>query len=218
MAIGQPGVYLGFDNGGDGAGRARPDVGPYDEIVLRGARAVGEREGLGRIIASRSSTGRWRDAEAEPAAYESGVPAGSDGDLRVSSREGDLFVRFLDDEIAGAATVPDLGPFATVLVGTHDVRADAETLAVRVSRIAPWQLTDRAGAAFQGVTKDALVFVAVAGVGGAPRADARETVPVVPSMKASAAPVDEPAPAVWVDRVRVAPEIYVSRPDVPRKR
>lgn len=217
------GVYLAFDGGPDASGPNAQGIGPYDEIVLRGARAVGERAGLGKIIALRSAAGSWRDAETS-AAEADHVDAGR-GDLRVSADNGEVIVRFSADDVVGAAAVPDLGPFATVVVGAHDVRGDADTLAVRVSSISPWQLTDRAGASFQGTMHDALVFVATGRTAlTQPRAIEEATPPERSKAKDSgagdlgddpAATQDE-APSVWVDRAKAAPNIYISRPD--RKR
>jgi hypothetical protein len=214
VAVRAAGVYLAFDGGPDTSGPDVPGIGPYDEIVLRGARAVGERDGLGKIIALRSAAGSWRNAETS-AAESDQVEAGR-GDLRVSAAGDHVVVRFSDDEVAGHPSVPDLGPFAVVVIGTHDVRGDDQTFAVRVSRISPWQLTDRAGASFQGTIKDALVFVATGpSAASQPRiaatTEARTSPPPSP-----AAESDEATPSVWVDRVKAAPEIYISRPD--RKR
>lgn len=217
------GVYLAFDGGPDASGPDGRGIGPYDEIVLRGARAVGERDGLGKIIALRSAAGSWRDAETSSAEADQ-VEIGR-GDLRVSAGGDAVVVRFSDDEVAGHASVPDLGPFGVVVVGTHDVRGDEETLAVRVSRISPWQLTDRAGASIQGATKDALIFVAAGrSTASQPRpigaAEPRAPQPrIAAATNGEGAPSDAPeddAPSVWVDRVKVAPNIYISRPD--RKR
>jgi hypothetical protein len=207
------GVYLAFDGGPDASGPDARGIGPYDEIVLRGARAVGERDGLGKIIALRSAAGSWRDAETS-AAESDQVEIGR-GDLRVSAGREDVVVRFSDDEVAGHALVPDLGPFTLVVIGTYDVRGDDKTLAVRVSRIAPWQLTDAAGASFQGATKDALIFVA-AGRPTTTQSRSLGATTAPPSQPHAAAVVDDPEPSVWVDRVKATPEIYVSRPD--RKR
>jgi hypothetical protein len=100
-------------------------------------------------------------------------------------------------------------------VGTHEVRGDAETLAVRVSRISPWQLTDRAGAEFQGAMKQAIVFIAPGrSASSQPRqiAATKEPRPAQPEP----APAAEAEPSVWVDRKKSEPNIYISRPD--RKR
>ena len=224
MAVVAAGVYLAFDGGPDASGPDGQGIGPYDEIVLRGARAVGERDGLGKIIALRSAAGSWRDAEtssAETDQVETGL-----GDLRVNAGREDVVVRFSDDEVAGQGSVPDLGPFTVVVIGTYDVRGDDETLAVRVSRIAPWQLTDRAGARFQGAMKDALIFVAAGrstasqprpiGTAAEPRASQPTIAAATSGAGAAKEAAEDDAPSVWIDRVRAAPEIYISRPE--RKR
>lgn len=225
MAIATVGVYLAFNGGPDASDPDRPGIGPYDEIVLRGARAVGERDGLGKVIALRSAAGSWRDAETSSA--ESDRVEDGRGDLRISAGSQDVVVRFSDDAVAGHAAVPDLGPFAVVVVGTHDVRGDEDTLAVRVSRVSPWQLTDKAGSGFQGAMKDALVF-APSGRPAAsqPRQSAAPAAPAIPQPQpAEAQPatngtpadaVDDAAPSVWVDRAKIAPNIYISRPDKKR--
>jgi hypothetical protein len=214
------GVYLAFDGGPDASGPGGGGIGPYDEIVLRGARAVGERDGLGKVIALRSAAGSWRDAESSSSGSDQ-VETGR-GDLRISGGHGEVLVRFSSDEVAGHTAVPDLGPFAAVVVGTHEVRGDEETLAVRVSRVSPWQLTDRAGAGFQGAMKEALVFVATGRTASSqPRQTAATPEPRAPQPAPVPAPAPAPAaedaePSVWVDRVKTAPNIYISRPDKKR--
>ena len=231
MAIATGGVYLAFNGGPDASPSDRPGIGPYDEIVLRGARAVGERDGLGKVIALRSSSGSWRDAETSSA--QSDPVEDGRGELRISGGSHDVVVRFSDDEVAGHPAVPDLGPFRVVLVGTHEVRGDEDTLAVRVSRVSPWQLTDRAGSGFQGAMKDALVFAPSARLAAGPRfspaPEARPTpAPQSPATSPATNPADatngtapgtdadDPAPSVWVDRAKIAPNIYISRPDKKR--
>jgi hypothetical protein len=213
------GVYLAFDGGPDASGPGGSGIGPYDEIVLRGARAVGERDGLGKVIALRSAAGSWRDAESSSSGSDQ-VETGR-GDLRITGGESAVVLRFADDEVAGHTAVPDLGPFTAVVVGTHEVRGDEQTLAVRVSRISPWQLTDRAGAGFQGAMKEALVFVAKGlAASTQPRAIVAMPEPRAPAPKPAeekpTPPADEPEPSVWVDRAKIAPNIYISRPDKKR--
>jgi hypothetical protein len=211
-------VYLAFDGGPDASVPGGAGIGPYDEIVLRGARAIGERGGFGKVVALRSAAGSWRDAESSSSGGDQAETGR--GDLRISGGGNQVLVRFSDDEVAGQVAVPDLGPFATVVVGTHELRGDEETLAVRVSRISPWQLTDRAGAGFQGATKEALVFVAAGGaVSVQPKPipatpEPRPTQPVATPAVTPAA--EDPEPSVWVDRKKAAPNIYISRPDPKR--
>ena len=209
------GVYLAFEGGPDASRADGAGIGPYDEIVLRGARAVGERNGFGKVIALRSTAGSWRDAESSSSASEQRETGR--GDLRITGGGGPVVLRFSDDEVAGQTPVPELGPFSAVIVGTHEVRGDAETLAVRVSRISPWQLTDRAGAGFQGATKEALVFVAKGHTTTVqPKAIVAMPEPR-PEPKPAPAPVaDDPEPSVWVDRAKAPPNIYISRPDPKR--
>lgn len=217
MTIATGGVYLAFNGGPDASAPDGQGIGPYDEIILRGARAVGERDGLGKVIALRSSAGSWRDAETS-AAETDRVEDGR-GDLRISAGSDDVVLRFSDDQVAGHPPVPDLGPFAVVVVGTHDVRGDEDTLAVRVSRVSPWQLTDKAGSGFQGAMKEALVFVATGrSAASQPQPSAATSEPPPSQPESLAAAADDDAASVWVDRVRAAPEIYISRPDVSRKR
>jgi hypothetical protein len=217
-AAGATGVYLAFDGGPDASAEGGAGIGPYDEIVLRGARAVGERGGFGKVIALRSATGSWRDAESSSSGSDQAETGR--GDLRISGSDGRrVLMRFSDDEVAGHTPVPDLGPFKAVVIGTHEVRGDELTLAVRVSRISPWQLTDRAGTGFQGALKEALVFVPA---GGGPSAEPRQVAAVPEQRPPQATPVPSaPAPetfepSVWVDRAKSAPDIYISRPDKKR--
>src|SRR5438067_2096054 len=217
MAVAAAGIYLAFDGGPDGSKAEDAGIGPYDEIVLRGARAIGERGGLGKVIALRSAAGSWRDAESSSSESDHKGAIGR-GDLRLSAGGALLIVRFADDEVAGQMAVPDLGPFAGVLVGTHEVRGDDQTLAVRVSRISPWQLTDRAGASFQGAIREALVFVATGysavnhprqGVKISEPARLQPEPPTVdaPQMPMSFAPEEDAPRCVWLDRVKTAPRI-----------
>jgi hypothetical protein len=213
MAVMAAGVYLAFDGGPDASGPGGAGIGPYDEIVLRGARVVGERAGLGKVIALRSAAGSWRDAESSSSGSDQ-VETGR-GELRISAGDGAVLVRFADDEVAGQTSVPDLGPFAAVVIGTHEVNGDEETLAVRVSRISPWQLTDRAGAGFQGATREALVFV-TNGRSAPKEAWQVAAAPVPRASQPEPTTTADAEPSVWVDRAKVAPNIYISRPDPKR--
>src|SRR2546428_8506546 len=102
MAVVAAGVYLAFDGGPDASGPGGAGIGPYDEIVLRGARAVGERGGVGKVIALRSAARSWRDAESSSSESDQG--ASGRGDPRVRAPDGRVLLRLSDD--AGARHTP----------------------------------------------------------------------------------------------------------------
>ena len=74
---------------------------------------------------------------------------------------------------------------------------------------------------FQGAMKEALVFVAKGRAASTqPRAIVAMPEPRAPEPKPAeenpTPPADEPEPSVWVDRAKIAPNIYISRPDKKR--
>ena len=75
------GVYLSFAT----AREPMDPMGPYDEIVVRGARVVGETSGLGQVIAVRGSKGEWLDAEGTS---PSGILADPNAGLEVRAEPG----------------------------------------------------------------------------------------------------------------------------------
>jgi hypothetical protein len=204
------GIYVTFYNEGDPAAPQRARIGPYDDVVIRGPRAVGGRAGVGQIVAARGSNGEWMGALA-------GQQSGGDTrtHINVIAEGAELLVRFFDEETTEGTRASDFGPFRSVAVGVHDIRTDGNVLAVRVSRTAPWLLTDNAGK-LEGTAKAAIAFVTGAAVAHvATTARVAQPAPNAPSAKA---PVEERAPGVWVDRVKPEREIYVSRPDTPPRR
>ncbi len=192
-------------------------LGPFDELTIRSARAVGERAEVGTLIAAHAANGRWRAVDPD-LQHVLEVPGGdaTRGDIRVYTTNRDLYVRVFD-EPERSATVGEIGPFSVADVGTHTLRADDAIVAVRVSPMGPWLLTDKAGADLGGIAKLVLTLRASA---ARPASVPRPPTPVVPAeTRAGSHPASEPAvPFVWVDRVRPVQEIYISRPDPPRKR
>jgi hypothetical protein len=207
------GVYLTFCDEG-ARSRDLPAVGPYDEVIIRGARVVGERDRLDRIIAAHASNGRWLEADGQSLpSYGVDAADATRGNIRVAGGDDDVTLRFFDDD-AGSPEAATQGPFVTVVVGPHEIRADDGVLAVRVSPMSPWLLTDRAGTAVQGLAKTAIAVTASAAT--APRTRPEPALATPPAPEPPKA--EEPAPAVWVDRVRAPSEIYISRPDRSGKR
>ena len=206
------GLYLTFFDEGAALSAELPALGPYDDIVIRGARVIGERAQLGEMIAAHAADGRWIGAES---AAGRGRADATRSHIRLRADRGGILLRFFTDETTLASGVRQLGPFAWVVVGTHEVRADSKTLAVRVSPAKGWLMTDVVGRQDDGPRDDVIGLVATVAerVSAAPpaRRAADLAVPV-----GRATPEDEQAPSVWVDRVKPASEIYISRPDTKR--
>jgi hypothetical protein len=233
--VGSPelGVYLTLydDSQPDGED---PTLGPFDELTVRSARVVGERGMLGRVVATHGSKGGWLGVEREPQrSFASGPTPPERSHMRVRAEEADVFLRLFDDSPERSAAVPELGPFGAVVIGTNDIRADGRTVAVRVSPTASWLLTDLVGAQLQGTAKAVVTFRAavpatVPATGPTPRRsngpgsrDERSYVPTAQHSSEKPAPSPsppEPPPSVWINRVRAPSEIYISRPDVSKKR
>jgi hypothetical protein len=211
------GLFATLHDEGEAPGPAAASLGPFDEIAIRSARVVGERAQLGIVIAAHGTNGRWRVADPElQGALEAATGDATRSHIRVKTAGVDLFLRLFDDE-PGSALLPELGPFALIDVGTYELRADALIVAVRVSSMAPWLVTRSAGAELEGIAKKVVGLRASAARPGrvieppALGEPIERTAPVVP------AAFEPPTPSVWVERVRPAQEIYVSRPDIPRK-
>jgi hypothetical protein len=204
------GLYLTlYDEGRPGDGD-RGAVGPFDELTVRSARVVGERGQFGRIIAAHGADGGWLGVDAEVQRSLGTEPTGGKlSHIRVRAQNAKVFVRLFDDAPEREAAVPELGPFDLVVIGTNDIGADGRTIAVRVAPTAPWLLTDLAGAGLQGTAKTVLTFRA--GTSAALLTPAQ-----LPSKQSDPWPAEQP-PSVWVDRVRAAPDIYISRPGASKK-
>jgi len=233
--VGSPelGVYLTLydDSQPDGED---PRLGPFDELTVRSARVVGERGELGRIVAAHGSKGGWLGVERESErSFASGSTPPERGYMRVHAEDADVFIRLFDDAPEPSAAVPEFGPFGAVVIGTNDVRADGRTVAVRVSPTASWLLTDLAGAHVQGTAKAVLTLrpgpKVASATGPASWRSAgpsvhenghRDRLAHYSDEKPDPSPVvshQEPPPSKWVDRVRVRPDIYISRPNGPGK-
>jgi hypothetical protein len=199
------GLYLTLYDEGRPGDRDRAAVGPFDELTVRSARVVGERGQFGRIIAAHGADGGWLGVDAEVQRSLGTEPTGGKlSHIRVRAQDAKVFLRLFDDAPEREAAVPELGPFDLVVIGTNDIGADGRTIAVRVAPTAPWLLTDLAGAGLQGTAKTVLTFRA--GTSAALLTPAQ-----LPAKQSDPWPAEQP-PSVWVDRVRAAPDIYISRP------
>jgi hypothetical protein len=204
------GLYLTLYDEGRPGDRDRGAVGPFDELTVRSARVVGERGQFGRIIAAHGADGGWLGVDAEVQRSLGTEPTGGKlSHIRVRAQDAKVFLRLFDDAPEREAAVPELGPFALVVIGTNDIGADGRTIAVRIAPTAPWLLTDLAGAGLQGAAKTVLTF--------RPTTSAARPLALQPSKQSDPWPSEQPPPSVWVDRVRSAPDIYISRPGASKK-
>ena len=156
----EPGLYVTFFSSDEPASRELPAVGPLYNVVLRHKSLVAERRTVMQAQELGVAIDRWLEAELEMQRATGEEPGGPKrSERRISARDG-VFLRFA---VFGDAherdVVPELGPFASVVIGLGSVEADGRTLATRVaSDLAPWQLTSGAGDEVDGMHKPDIAF------------------------------------------------------------
>jgi hypothetical protein len=177
--------------------------------VLRRGVLVAERRTVQQADGVNVAIDRWLEAELEMQRATGEEPGGPKrGEVRIAARDG-VFMRFgVFGETREHDFVPELGPFAVVVVGPRAVLGDGVTLAIRPpSELAPWELTAGAGADHAGVHKPDLAFrtpmtryhqaIAPSPQPGAlPRPIVRPSgvAPLEPTAVPPAAPIARPAP------------------------
>ena len=228
----EQGVYLQFFDEGEAADRELPPLGPFELLIVRHNRIIGDREAVEHDVLGAGSVERWLEAELELRRALGDEPGGTRrGHMRIRAPRGDIIVRFYDYAGDEAPTVPELGPFYALVVGKREVRADDKLLAIRSTDMSPWTLTDAIRPGIAGINKaDFSVFsLSVRD----PRAAPRPTAPRPPAPQPSpqgttpiATPAQPAAPAgpmltagasgpeeaVFLERRKVQREIYVARP------
>jgi Domain of unknown function (DUF4352) len=143
----EPGLYVTFFTKDEPASRELPPVGPLDNVVLRQHVLLAERRSVQQAQELGVAIDRWLEAELEMQRAVGAEPGGSKRtERRFSARDG-VYLRFA---VFGDAherdVVPELGPFAVVVVGPWSIEADGSTLATRgSSTIAAWELAKGAG-------------------------------------------------------------------------
>jgi hypothetical protein len=148
-----------FFTEGDAAEREFPPVGPLEHVVVRNGSLIADRKD-GQRADSFDSGGGWIEAEYEfqrALGRESGGPRRPD--LRIVAPQG-VYLRFVS---FGAARehdpVPELGPYAVVVIGRRAVDADGDRLASRIGiRRDLWELTAVGGSALVGVVRPDIAF------------------------------------------------------------
>ena len=228
MITAETGVYLQFFDEGESFETELPPMGPFELLIIRHNRIIGDRENVEHDMLGSGSVERWLEAELELRRALGDEPGGvKRAHMRIRAPRGDIIVRFYDYAGDEAPKVPELGPFYAITVGKREVRADDKLLAIRSTDMSPWTLTDAVRPGIAGINKaDFSVFSLSA---RDPRATAAPHPPVAaaPSAAPGAAPAAEAAPArsapapegppkEFVERRTVQREIYVARPDPQR--
>ncbi|MDP9274115.1 MAG: hypothetical protein M3O99_00805, partial [Chloroflexota bacterium] len=153
----EPGLYLTFFTDGEPVDGELPPVGPLEHVVVRGQSLIADRKD-GEIAAN--GAGRWIEAEQELRRATGHEPGGTTrSDLRIAGPEG-VYLRFLSfGDPAEENPVPELGPYAVVVVGRRGVEADGDPLATRTGTNQNlWELTGVGGSAFVGVIRPDIAF------------------------------------------------------------
>ena len=200
----ESGLFVTFFEPGEAFDRELPPVGPLDHVVARPRQLVADRAAAHQAEDVNVAIDRWLEAELELQRALGEEPGGTKrSELRVTSHGG-VYLRFaVFGDARERDLVPELGPFAVVVVGRRTVEADGHVLATRgPSDLAPWELSMSAGNDAAGRHKPDLAFRATSGAyhqdiaPAAPRgAVAEPPRPVRPVEPPAPVPAPDPAPA-----------------------
>jgi hypothetical protein len=156
----EPGLYLTFFNEGEPVDGELPPVGPLEHVVVRGQSLIANRKNGSGEADLFGGGGRWLEAEHELRRATGQEPGGTKhSNLRIAGPEG-VYLRFVSfGEGAEQNAVPELGPYAVVVVGRRGVEADGDPLATRTgSNQNLWELTGIGGSALAGVVRPDIAF------------------------------------------------------------
>ena len=154
----EPGLYLTFFTDGEPFDQELPPVGPLEHVVIRDRTLVADRKDGQE--ADLFGAGRWIEAERELRRATGREPGGATkSEVRIGAPEG-VYLRFVSfGEAAEHDALPELGPYAVVVVGKRGVEADGDSLATRSgSNGNLWQLTGVGGSAFAGLVRPDIAF------------------------------------------------------------
>ena len=223
MISAETGVYLQFFDEGESFESELPPIGPFELLIVRHNRLIGDREHIEHDMVGAGSVERWLEAELELRRALGDEPGGvKRAHMRIRAPRGDIIVRFYDYAGDEAPKVPELGPFYAITVGKREVRADDKLLAIRSTDMSAWTLTDAVRPGIAGINKADFSVFSLSARDPRPSAPPPVVAPAPvasPSVAASAMPV-APAlvapvgpPKEFVERRTVQREIYVARPD-----
>jgi hypothetical protein len=233
----ETGVYLQFFDEGEPAEKELPPLGPFELLIIRHNRVIGDREQVEHDMMGLGSVERWLEAELELRRALGDEPGGvRRGHMRIRAPRGDIIVRFYDYGGDEPPKVPELGPFYVLTVGKREVRADDKLLAIRSTDMSPWTLTDQVRPGIAGINKaDFSVFSLSARDPMAQLRAATAVQPPAPAARPGPAPAPQihvappsaadPAPAAaqngappsmqsseFTERRKIQREVYVARP------
>ncbi len=155
----EPGLYLTFFTEGEPFDRELPPVGPLEHVVVRDRSLMADRKD-GQDADHFGGGLRWIEAEQELRRATGQDPGGPKRpDLRIAAPEG-VYLRFVSfGEADEHDPIPELGPYAVVVVGRRGVEADGDPLATQAgSSQNLWKLTGLGGSAFVGVIRPDIAF------------------------------------------------------------
>jgi hypothetical protein len=154
----EPGLYLTFFNEGEPFNAELPPVGPLEHVVVRDGSLVADRR-AGQEADHFAAGGRWIEAESELRRATGREPGGvKRSALRIAAPEG-VWLRFVSFGVAVEQDkVPELGPYAVVVIGQRGVEADGDSLATRNPTNNLWELTGVGGSAFIGLSRPDVAF------------------------------------------------------------
>lgn len=155
----EPGLYLTFFTAGEPYEKDLPEIGPFDNLVVRQGSLVADR----RSVSHPGDIGgrRWIEAELELQRALGNEPGGvRRPDLRIAAPQG-VYLRFDSfGSPTGGDPVPELGPYAVVVVSRRQVEADRDVLASRpeTAKDRSWVLTAGGGSALAGIVRPDIAF------------------------------------------------------------
>ncbi|HEV8536149.1 MAG TPA: hypothetical protein VGR87_10595 [Candidatus Limnocylindria bacterium] len=155
----EPGLYLTFFTSGEAFEKELPPVGPLDNLVVRDGALLADRKAVHQTDDFEGGS-RWIEAELELQRALGNEQGGTRRpDLRVGAPEG-VYLRFASfGDVAEHEPVPELGPYAVVVVTRDAVEADGDVLATRTgTKHKLWELTSSGGTALVGILRPDIAF------------------------------------------------------------
>jgi hypothetical protein len=154
----EPGLYVTFFTEGEPMNGELPPVGPLEHVVVRDRSLMADLKDGGWSDVFGAGP-RWAEAKEELRRASTEPGGAKRPDLRIAGPEG-VYLRFVSfGEAAEHDPVPELGPYAVVVVGRRGVEADGDSLATRTGTNQNlWELTGVGGSAFVGVIRPDIAF------------------------------------------------------------